>query len=274
MTMTNRVTPFSIDQIGFHAVRFSSLGIFDTHKDKMVDPYAATKIPKGSQVEGTQYAPQSEGIFPSIVLLHDRWGYTSQMRDTAKRLATEGYVVLVPNLYGRQGGMVTANAEVADALMERLNEKDAMQDINACCEYLNTNLAEDKLLDLTKPNVHAVVGFGMGGSLAIKFACHRKRLKTAVAFYGDLPDSSETAKGLYCPVLYHAAGTNSSVTQEDIDQFQQAAKQENKHFEVERYPEASAGFCNETQPATYQEDAATRAWEATIDFLDKHLKKL
>ena len=62
MTMTNHVTPFSIDQIGFHAVRFSSLGIFETHKDKMVDPYAATKIPKGSQVEGTQYAPQSDGM--------------------------------------------------------------------------------------------------------------------------------------------------------------------------------------------------------------------
>jgi carboxymethylenebutenolidase len=240
----------------------------------MVDPYAATRIPKEAQVEGTQYAPQTDGIFPTVVLLHDRWGLTSQIGETAKRLACEGYVVLVPNLYGRQGGMITANAEVADALMERLNEKDAMQDINACCEFLNANLAEDKALDLTKRNAHAVVGFGMGGSLAIRFACHRKRLKTAVAFYGNLPDSSETAKRLYCPVLYHAAGSNNAVTQDEIDQFQQAAKQENKHVEVQLYPEASPGFFNETQPATYREEAATRAWEATIDFLDRHLKNL
>ena len=272
--MTHRVSPFSVDQIGFHAVRFSSTGIFETHKDHMVDPYAATRIPKESQVEGTQYIPQSDGIFPSIVLLHDRWGYTSQMRDTAKRLATEGYVVLVPNLYGRQGGMITANADVADALMERLNVKDAMQDINACCEYLNTNLAEDTSLDLTKRNAHAVVGFGMGGSLAIRFACHRKRLKTAIAFYGNLPDSTEAAKELHCPVLYHAAGSNNLVSQEEIDQFQQAAKQENTQFEVQYYPDSSPGFCNETQPATYHEEAATRAWDATIHFLDKHLKNL
>jgi len=272
--MTNHVSPLSLDQIGFHAVRFSSTGIFETHKDKMVDPYAATRIPKGAQVEGTQYAPQTGGIFPTVVLLHDRWGFTSQIGETAKRLACEGYVVLVPNLYGRQGGMITANAEVADALMERLNEKDAMQDINACCEFLNANLAEDKLLDLTKRNAHAVVGFGMGGSLAIRFACHRKRLKTAVAFYGNLPDSSETAKRLYCPVLYHAAGSNNVVTQDEIDRFQQAAKQEHKHVEVQLYPEASPGFCNETQPVTYREEAATRAWEATIDFLDRYLKNL
>ena len=270
--MTNHVTPYSIDQIGSHTVRFSSKGIFETHKDHMVDPYAATKIPKETQVEGTQYAPQLGGIFPSIVLLHDRWGFTSQIRETAKRLACEGYVVLVPNLYGRQGGMITANAEVADALMERLNAKDVMQDINACCEFLNTNLAEDASLDQTKRNAHGVVGFGMGGSLAIQFACHRKRVKTAVAFYGNLPDDSETAKRLYCPVLYHAAGSDRVVSQEEIDRFQQAAKQENKHVEVLIYPEASPDFCNETQPATYCEEAATRAWEATIDFLDKHLK--
>lgn len=272
--MTNRVSPFSVDQIGSQTVRFSSTGIFETHKDQMVDPYAATRIPKEAQVEGTQYAPQSEGIFPSIVLLHDRWGFTSQIRDTAKRLASEGYVVLVPNLYGRQGGMITANAEVAAALMERLNQKDALQDINACCEFLNTNLAEDASLDQTKRNAHAVVGFGMGGTLAIQFAFHRKRLKTAVAFYGDLPESAEAAKGLYCPVLYHAAGSNSDVPQEHIEQFQHAAKSENKQFEVQHYPDSSPGFCNETQGATYHEEAASRAWDTTIDFLDKHLKTL
>ena len=270
--MTDRESPFAIDQIGSHNVRFSSTGIFDTHKDLMVDPYAATKIPKEAQVEGTHFAPQAKGIFPSVVLLHDRWGLTSQIKTTAQRLSCEGYVVLVPNLYGRQGGMITANAEVADALMDRMDQQLAMQDINASCEYLNANLAEDTLLDQTKRNVHAVVGYGMGGTLAIQFACHRKRLRTAVAFYGNLPDISETAKQLFCPVLYHAAGSKGVVTQDEIEQFQQAAKQENKHVEVQLYPEASPGFCNETQSANYHEESAKRAWQATIDFLDKFLK--
>ena len=270
--MTDQGSPFSLDQIGAHAVRFSSSGVFETHKDQMVDPYAATKIPKGAQVEGTVYAPQTKGIFPAVVLLHDRWGLTSQIGETAKKLACEGYVVLTPNLYGRQGGMITANAEVADALMARLNEKDALQDINACCEFLNTNVAEDTTLDQTKRNVHGVVGFGMGGTLAIRFACQRKRLKTAVAFYGQLPDSSETAKRLFCPVLYHAAGANGVVTQDEIEQLQQAAKQENKHIEVQLYPEASPGFCNENQSETYRQEVAKRAWTSTIDFLNRYLK--
>ena len=270
--MTDHSSPFTLEQIGSHNVRFSSTGIFETHKDQMVDPYAATRIPKEAQVEGIHFAPQAKGIFPSIVLLHDCWGLTNQIKDTAQRLACEGYVVLVPNLYGRQGGMITANSEVADALMARMNEEHALQDIKACCEYLNTNLAEDTTLEQTKRNAHAVVGFGMGGTLAIRFACQRKRLRTAVAFYGNLSDLEETAKELYCPVLYHAAGSNGAVSQETIDQFQYFAKQEGKQVEVRQYPEASPGFCNDAQPNTYQADPAQRAWKSTIDFINNSLK--
>ncbi|MES4785190.1 MAG: hypothetical protein C4294_04545, partial [Nitrospiraceae bacterium] len=65
--------------------------------------------------------------------------------------------------------------EVAEALASRIKERDLLQDINSCCEFLNTR-------DHVKRNVHGVIGFGLGGSLAIRFACQRKRLRAAVAF--------------------------------------------------------------------------------------------
>jgi len=45
--------------------------------------------------------------------LHEAWGLTAQIKDLGARLACEGYGVIIPNLYGRLGGMVTANAEVS-----------------------------------------------------------------------------------------------------------------------------------------------------------------
>ncbi|MDD9859199.1 MAG: dienelactone hydrolase family protein, partial [Nitrospira sp.] len=117
--MSDHVTPFTSEQVGSKAVRFSSKGVFATHKDHMVDPYAATRIPKEHQVQGFYYWPQDTPQRPSIVLLHDKWGLMQDFRDLAVRLACEGYVVMVPNLYGRQGGMVTTSEEVADALAER-----------------------------------------------------------------------------------------------------------------------------------------------------------
>ena len=84
--MSEHVTPFTPDQIGFSSVRFSSKGIFDTHKDKMVDPYAETRIPKEHQVQGVQFWPlgpvaQPKSKYPSIVLLHERWGLNGQIKD-------------------------------------------------------------------------------------------------------------------------------------------------------------------------------------------------
>ena len=62
--MSDHATPFTLNQIGYRSVRFSSKGVFDTHKDQMVDPYAATRIPKEHQVQGLQFWPQEKGKVP------------------------------------------------------------------------------------------------------------------------------------------------------------------------------------------------------------------
>lgn len=269
--MPERVAPFTPNQIGFGAVRFSSKGVFDTHKDKMVDPYAATRIPKEAQVEGFQYWPQEKGLYPSIVLLHEKWGLTAQVKDIAARLACEGFVVLMPNLYGRQGGMITANAEVADALVERMDLQAVLQDINASCEFLNTNIAEDTSLDLTKRNLHAVIGFGIGGTLAIQFACRRKRLRAAISFYGQPPSSLDGMSNIYCPLLYHAAEHDDTVTTEELDGLCQAVEDAGKSCEIKSYPGTKNGFFNHTRSDLYDVQAADQAWESTLGFLQKLL---
>ncbi len=270
--MSDHMTPFAPGQIGFSSVRFSSKGIFDTHKDKMVDPYSQTRIPKEAQVEAIQVWPQEKGKFPSIVLLHERWGLNGQIKDVATRLACEGYVVLIPNLYGRQGGMITANAEVADALVERMDQELVLQDINASCEWLNTNIAEDESLDQTKRNFHAVIGFGLGGTLAIKFACKRKRLRAAVSFYGTPPDPLERIKDMYCPLLYHAAEKDETVTSEELDGLKKAAEEAGKNIEIVTYPGTTHSFFNESRADTYHPESAKLAWEKTLTFINKALK--
>ena len=269
--MSDHVPRFTADQIGYKAVRFSSKGIFDTHKDQMVDPYAATKIPKEHQVQGFQYWPQEKGKFPSIVLLHEKWGLTPDSKDAAMRLAREGYVVIVPNLYGRQGGMITANAEVAGVLSERIDLTTVLQDINASCEFLNANLPEDPNMEFTLRNAHAAVGLGLGGTLAILFALKRKRLRAAVSFYGKLPDPLDSIKNTYCPLLYHAPETDDTVTSEELAQLKKVARESGKTVEVRHYPGIGRGFCDQVQPDLYNESAAKQAWDDTISFLKKQL---
>jgi carboxymethylenebutenolidase len=227
--------------------------------DASTDPYFKTRIPKEAQVEGIQFWPQEKGTYPGLVLLHEAWGLNTHIKDVAHRLACEGYAVIVPNLYGRQGGMVTANAEVAEALASRAVETDLLQDINTCCEFLNTR-------DAVKRNVHGVIGFGMGGSLAIRFACQRKRLRGVVAFYAKVTTPPTLLKDLFCPILYHRAADDPSVTDEQIERLLRAGKEAGKQIDIHIHEGAPHAFCDETRKEQYRPDAAPAAWESTIAF--------
>ncbi|MGE0473613.1 MAG: dienelactone hydrolase family protein [Nitrospirales bacterium] len=270
--MSQHTTPYSLEQIGYGIVRFNSSGIFSTHKDHMVDPYAETRLPKEAQVEGIQYKPQAKGPFSSMVVLHDKWGLTSSIQDLAKRLACEGYVVIVPNLYGRQGGIVTANDEVADALRERLNQRQVLQDINACFEYLNANLAEDTTLEQLTRNAHAVVGFGMGGTLAIQTAAKRRRLQAAVAVNPEIPQDPVIINGLYCPLLLHVPEQTESLTQGELQQFQEECEKAGKTVTIQHYPGAADGFCNALSPV-FRQIETDSVLQSSTEFINTILKK-
>lgn len=257
---TIQTAPFTLAQIGTGTARFPSGVPIPTHTDQMVDPYFKSKMPKEHQVDCLLFWPQQSGTYPGIVLLHDWWGLTGQMKDLGARLACEGYTVIIPNLYGRLGGMVTANDDVAAALLERQNDAHVMTDINSCCEYLNSR-------HFAKRNIHGVVGYGMGGTYALRFACHRKRLRAAVSYYGKAVTPTELMKDLFSPVLYHQAGKGTWATQDDVDQLRSASTEYAKRIEIHLYPEASHAFCNEMKPGAYDPDSSALAWERTASFL-------
>jgi len=257
--MSEPTPPFNSDQIGVQAIRFHSGIPIPSITDASVDPYVRTRVSQAPIVEALEFFPQTTSRYPGIIMLHESWGLTSHIKEVATRLACEGYTVLVPNLYARQGGMVTANADVAAALMEQLKQSDLMQDLTSCCEFLNTQ-------DRVQHAIHGVVGFGMGGSLAIRFACHRRRLRAAVAFYGNMVSPPELLKDLACPLLYHRPGTDHHVTEQEIEQLRQYAKEFGKRVEILDYPNASHGFFNDARKDVYQAEATASAWSATMKF--------
>ncbi len=260
--MTPTLAPFTLQQIGTDTARFPSGVAIPTPTDAAVDPYIKTRMSKDVQVECIQFWPQEKGTYPGIVLIHEWWGLNSQIKDLGARLACEGYGVIIPNLYARLGGMVTANAEVAEALMGRLNNQFVLQDINSCCEFLNTR-------DYIKRNIHGVVGFGMGGSLALQFASQRKRLRAAVAFYGRMFQPAATFNDVRCPVLYHQAEQDTWASAEDVDRLRAAATQYGKQVDIKLYRNTPHAFCNEMRPDTYRAEAAAEAWNETAAFLKR-----
>ena len=107
----------------------------------------------------------------------------------------------------------------------------------------------------------------MGGTLALKFACQRKRLRAAVSYYGRMIQPDGALKDLACPVLYHHAGQDAWVPTQEVDRLRTLAAEYQKRVDIRTYADAPHAFSNETRPDSYREGAAADAWNATAAFL-------
>ena len=178
----------------------------------------------------------------------------SQITALGARLACEGCGVIVPKLYGRLGGMVTANAEVAEALAAKCNEQLLLQDINTCCEYLNTT-------ERTKRNIHGVVGFGAWAPRwpsvlpASANGCGPRWPTTAKV---AAPDQ---LSNMMSPRL-SSGGTRYVGDATDADLLRSAAAQ-GKRIEIRPI---RATRLLPTKPDQRTAEATAQAWDATVAF--------
>jgi carboxymethylenebutenolidase len=150
--------------------------------------------------------PEQAGPFHAVILFMDVWGVREVLFDLARRVATVGYYVLVPDFYYRQGRIRTdyrdehGNAislkkltpEQQAAVLEpqrKLADQMVVEDTGAVLRFLNTQ---------SDVNKGAVGGFGycMGGRHVLQAAsAYPNRLRASASLHGttlitDKPDSA------------------------------------------------------------------------------------
>jgi carboxymethylenebutenolidase len=126
----------------------------------------------GAQLPAYLAYPDLGGTFPAVALIHDWWGITMTERRLANLFAQMGYYVIIPDLFQ---GQTAANPRDAMMLVERLSNRGYI--------YVDTALRTMEQHVRVNRDV-AVVGLGMGGSLAYEAALTRTDLEAAVACYG------------------------------------------------------------------------------------------
>jgi carboxymethylenebutenolidase len=206
--------------------------------------------------------PGGAGSYPGVIVVQEWWGLTEHIRSICNRLAHEGFVAVAPDLYQ---GKTTADPNLAAAWMGALNKEDAVRILQGAIRLLQE-----------KEPLYAehigVVGFCMGGSLALLLACRTSALKAAVPFYGDLPDPIQQIKNIRCPVLFFAGGKDRWINTEKVEKLKEAFEQYDVQGEVRVYPDADHAFFNDTRPEVYNPSAAQDAWMRAIGLLSRTLK--
>lgn len=198
---------------------------------------------------------------PAIILIHEWWGLTDDVRALADRYAGEGYIVLAVDLFG---GETAANA--ADA-------RDLMVEVVENPQFAEDNLrqASDWVLNTTGATQVAAVGYGFGGGWALNAALAMPDdLDAAVMLYGQVTVNRERLQDLQIPLLGLFGGEDSTIPVANVEAFQTTLGELDKNVDIQIFPAGRNGFAS---PASrnFSEHLETITWRTVQDFLDRHL---
>ncbi len=230
------------------------------------------------------YIHPRTGAYAGVLIWPDAFGLRPSFRDMAKRLAAEGYSVLVPNPFYR-----VERAPVFDdvASFDFGNQEDRarlgplMGSITAADAAERDASAYIPFLD-AQPNVDTskkigTQGYCMGGPLIVRTAASQAdRIGAAASFHGGgLVTANANSPHLLAPSIqarmYFGIAANDDAQQPEAkDVLRESFADAGVEAEIEVYSEAQHGWCVTDMPAgggtpIYSEVDAERAWGKLIE---------
>lgn len=247
-----------------------------TNEKPVIETNVSVRTPDGTS--DAVFIHPTTGSYPAVLVWADGLGLRPAIRDIGKRIAAEGYAVLVPNPFYR-----VAKAPVFDTSTFRFENQADLAKLHQMIASLNVPGAAEKdavayvaFLD-AQPHVNTAKkigtqGYCMGGSLAVKTAAAlANRVGAGASFHGgglatDKPDSAHLLAPKIKARMYVGIASNDDAREPGAkDTLKEAFAAANVPAEVEVYPTALHGWCMPDMPfrdgkPVYSKPDAERAW--------------
>ncbi|MEQ8816905.1 MAG: dienelactone hydrolase family protein [Thalassobaculum sp.] len=224
--------------------------------------------------------PDRGGPFPAVLFLMDAPGIREELRDMARRLATVGYLVLLPNLYYRAGRDSTFAPDVLEhgsaeharmrAIRTRMTIPPVMNDVATMLAFLDAR-------DDAWPGEVGVHGYCMSGPYALAAAARFPDwVAAAASFYGtwlvsDAEESPHLTLGGAKGELYIACAEHDDLAPlAMVAELQGLFDASGARGELEIYPDVHHGF-GFPQRRVYDKPAAERHWQRLLALYARNL---
>ena len=229
--------------------------------DRLETEYVEYDSPNGyGTVKAYVVRPRgATGKLPGVVVIHENRGLNPHIEDVARRTGLAGYLAFAPDGLTLLGGYPGTDDEGRE--MQRTLDRDKLnEDWVGAVEFLQAHP------DCT--GRVGCVGFCYGGGVSNMLAVRIPDLAAAVPFYGRQAATDDVPK-IQAPLLLHYASLDQRVNA-GWPAYEAALKANGKNYTAYMYEGANHGFHNDTTPR-YDEEAATLAWQRTLDFFKEHL---
>jgi carboxymethylenebutenolidase len=214
--------------------------------------------------------PVGVGPWPAVVVLHEAFGLTDDVRQQADRLSAAGYLAVAPDLY-TAGGPLRCLKKTFSALSRGAGP--AVDDIEAVRSWV-----------AARPDCTGrvgVLGFCQGGGFALLMAA--RGFDAAAPNYGPLPKDARTVLAGACPIVA-SYGAKDRAFGRTAAELEDVLTGLGIDHDVKQYPGAGHSFLNRHNAGplfsvlervaglSYHEPSAQDAWARILVFFDQHLR--
>jgi carboxymethylenebutenolidase len=212
------------------------------------------------------------GPWPGVVVVHDAFGTTDDMREQADWLAAAGYLAVVPDLYAGKAAVRCVKSMFDQIAAQQGPAFDQIASVRS--RLAASAECSGKV---------GVIGYCMGGGFALLLA-GRSGWSAASINYGMLPDNVSDILAGACPVVASFGGKDKGL-RGAADTLRRAASETGVQADVKEYPRAGHGFINRITAASpltpmlrvlgvgYDHAAAADAKRRILAFFEAHLRQ-
>ena len=224
--------------------------------------------------------PDEGGPFPVVLFYMDAPGKREELHDMARRLASVGYFVVLPNLYYRRSRdyWLQERTEPAMAVMfthmHSLNHAGTVCDTAAMLAYVDAQ-PQAKFADRSRIGA---VGYCMSGPFVVWAAgAFPDRLRCIASIYGanmvtGQPDSPHrVVDQVKCESYFACAEIDKWALPADVKTLQDALVAGGVPHRLEWYPGAQHGFAFPLRVGIYDKPSAERHWVRLFSLFARRL---
>jgi carboxymethylenebutenolidase len=253
----------------------AATGAASNRERPVIDTDVDIKMPDG--ICDAVFIHPAHGSYPGVLLWHDSPGLRPVILDLGKRMAAEGYSVLVPNLFYR-----AHRAPVFDSSFDYANNPaDREKYTRTVASFLAPGAAErdsvayiaflDSQPQVNKKKKIGTHGYCLGGPYIMRTAAASPdRVGAGASFHGgflvtDKPNSPHLLAPKIKARLYFAIAADDDKREPEVkNKLQEAFAAAKVRAEIEVYPNALHGWCVPDNKAAENKQDAERAWSKLV----------